>query len=576
MNNINWIEIKKRIKQELKKSAKNHPDIFSNENIQLFEKVVSFDINSTETSLDGVASRMSNSFQKILVDGISKDDTLSYFPDFAKIEPFLKKILFIVNKEKYNDLILRRKGLAVFIDELGLNHSNIRLDRTNISDSIDQPYFQEHLVRSYHLRNTESHACQDWSSRELYENVESILLIYIYAISLNKEQIKSIVEQQPNVKNYLHEVVTNFEKWQYRFVHIMGKEKFEEIDLYALESDEWIEENDEEAPLREGKIDDLRNSIEENQMVILGDPGMGKSTTLQYLAYKDAKRKIQNCDDRIKTPVFIELKLLSKGESILSVIQTKMKLSVNEVIALLEAGDLSIFLDGLNEVLKEIRKDIRKEIQNIISSYPSIKIIVTSRPLAYSNEFKDVPAFVLQKLDSVQIDEFLEKNCFKENIRVVIREEINLNARFAKIVKVPLMLRMLINVALHNNGHIPLNKVLIIKQFISSLYKRELKKDGVDFDHRVVHRLLCYLGFHSRDLKGSNAGLRIEEVESMLEVRIDNSRFQLSVYDFLDIVLDLNIIVNDNGKYSFIHELYQEYYSSEELYRLKAQELANS
>ena len=58
----------------------------------------------------------------------------------------------------------------------------------------------------------------------------------------------------------------------------------------------------------------------------------------------------------------------------------------------------------------------------------------------------------------------------------------------------------------------------------------------------------------------SNAGLRIEEVESMLEARIDNSRFQLSVYDFLDIVLDLNIIVNDNGKYSFIHELYQEYY----------------
>ena len=77
---------------------------------------------------------------------------------------------------------------------------------------------------------------------------------------------------------------------------------------------------------------------------------------------------------------------------------------------------------------------------------------------------------------------------------------------------------------------------------------------------------------YTRDLKGSNVGCSIEEFEAILEKRIEESRFKISVFEFLDIAVDLNIIVKDDNKFSFIHELYQEYYASEEFYRIVAKQ----
>lgn len=573
METYNWYEVTKRIKQELRIIINNHPVIFSDENIRLLEKILTYDINTTSYNLDGTENRIPTAFHKILVEGLTKDVTLSYFPDFAKIEPFLKKLLFIIDRPKFLNLHNQKKGLGRYIDELGINPLNIRLTNATIEQYEGQNHFAEHLVRAYKLRNTESHSCTNWSNRELYENVESLLIIYLYAISCHKNVLISILSQEPNIKPYLLSVIKNFEKWQKRFVHITGKEKFEEIDLYALENDDWSRSNNEKE-LREGKVDDLRQSIEENQMVLLGDPGMGKSTTLQYLAYKDAKLKLQTNDRNLLIPVFIELKLFSKGDNLIKVIQNKLKLTFNETKELIESGKLSIFLDGLNEVIKDIRKEIRIEIQNFILNYPENRVIITTRPLAYSDEFPKTPVFVLQKLQTNQINEFLTKNCSNSTVIKLIQEEIKSNDKFSKIVKVPLMLRMLINVALNNNGIIPKNKVLIIKKFINGLYVRETKKITVEFDYRVIHRLLCFLGFKSRELKGSNAGIRYEEIEAILEKRIEKSRFTLSAYMFLDIAMDLSIIVKDNDKYSFIHELYQEYYASEELLRINAKQKA--
>lgn len=569
---VNWELIRKRIWQELKRFRIEDPEIFSKDNIILLQKLIVFNIDSPELQLDGVENRLPNAFHRILVDGISKDDTLSFFPDFAKIEPFFKKLLFLIDQQSFRTLNTQKKGLAHFINHLGLNPLNIYVGTAQIEDHIGGPNFIEHLIRIYKLRNTESHACEDWPSKELFENVESILVVYLFAINEHKDVILELVNPIPNVNSYLTDVVDNFEKWQSRFVHIMGKEKFEEIDLYALESDEWIGIQDEEIPLREGRIDDLRNSIVENRMVILGEPGMGKSTTLQYLAYRDAKQIIQNSDTTTKIPVFIELKLISKDDNIFNVICKKLKLTKNDTRSLLENEKLSIFLDGLNEVIKDIRKQIRVDILNFMTSFSKLSILITSRPLAYSNEFDGMPVFVLQKLDSAQIQEFLVKNCQLPNIRRVINMEIDANPKFAKIIRVPLMLRMLINVAISSNGQIPPNKVLIIKRFIDGLYKRENEKVSMDFDYRIIHRLLCYLGFKSRELKGSNAGMRIEEIDAVLERRIEQSRFKINVYEFVDIAKDLNILVEDQNKLSFIHELYQEYYASEEIFRIRVKQ----
>lgn len=150
--------------------------------------------------------------------------------------------------------------------------------------------------------------------------------------------------------------------------------------------------------------------------------------------------------------------------------------------------------------------------------------------------------------------------------------EIRRNIRLGKIVRVPLLLKMLINVVLYNRGTIPENKVQIIKSFIQNLYEREKRKMVSETDYRVIHRLLCFVAYRTRELNGSNVGWRQEELEAVLEKRIEDSRYKLSVFEFLDAAIDLNILVKDDDKYSFIHELYQEYYAAEELFRKKVNE----
>lgn len=565
-------QLKQRIKEELKSYSLVSPNVFSESIIDIFFKVLLHPLNDFSLRLDGIQTRVPMAFKKtILLEDLPKNEVLSAFSDFAKVEPFLRKVLFLVNPVQYQLIDNQKRGLAAFIDALDLNPSRIRYDVDTFDAIRNQPGYASHFLRVYNLRNIESHQCESWTRKELYENIESVLIVYIYATYKHVKTLKTIVNQEPDISSYLRRVVGDFEMWQKRFVHISGREKFEEIDLYAIESDEFNKVSPEK--LREGKIDSLRTNIDENRMVVLGDPGMGKSTTLQYMAYKDAQSLLSTSNHpSVKIPIYVEMKLFSNADTVIDVAARKLQIEREKFIEYLVDGKVTLFLDGLNEIIQDLRKTIRIDIINLIASYTKSFIIITTRPLAYSNEFPDTPVFVLQRMENNQVEEFLEKNCSYEPAKIIILKEMNSNPRLGKIIRVPLLLKMLINVVIQNKGIIPTNKTLIIKKFISGLYEREKRKLTSDIDLRIIHRLLCHLGYKTRELKGSNAGCQIEEFDAIIEKRIEESRFKISVYQFLDFAIDLNLIVKDLDKYSFIHELYQEYYASEELYRIMAKQ----
>ncbi|RXF70535.1 NACHT domain-containing protein [Arcticibacter tournemirensis] len=564
-------ELKAKIKEELGLLPTTYPLIFSDKIIDLFFDILKKPWSNPSVSLEGLQNRVPNAMSKILIENINKEDRFSFFPEVAKIEPFLKKIVFLLDEQKFNEIESSRSGLAKSIDFLNLNPSNLRLSTTkpeDVANSSDP--FIVHVLRSYHLRNIESHLCKNWTNKELYENLESVLIVYLYTVYLHATKLTQIVTPEPKFDVYLESVISAFEIWRERFVHITGIESFDEIPIHAIEREDW--NNKEKNVLRSGKIDDLRKVIDENSMVILGEPGMGKSTTMQYMTYNDAKSLISGSNPSAsnKLPIYIELKLLSKEESIIDYCCQRLEVSATQLLEYFKNGTASLFLDGLNEVYNELRKPVRSEIQKLISTYKNLFIIITARPLAYSNEFKDTPVFTLQRLDDLQVKEFLEKNCSDTYIRTVLMNEILSSSRLGKIVRVPLLLKMLVNVVLGNAGAIPENKTQIISHFIKNLYLRERDKLIETVDLRIVHRLLCFLGHSTRSLNASNVGWRIEQFESIVENKIERSQFKINVYEFIDIAVDLHILVKDGDKYSFIHELYQEYFASEEFFRLNA------
>lgn len=192
----------------------------------------------------------------------------------------------------------------------------------------------------------------------------------------------------------LYKVKQEFEKRAKRFVHIVSIEDYSLFESFAIEHIDLSDEDEHHE--RTGTIDVIRKQyLAENRMMIWGDAGMGKSTTLQYLSYLDADDFLKGTSSKI--PVYVPLGLLIDiNEKIEDYIIKKIGVEYIEGLELLKKGQINLFLDGVNEVPIDISKSMqvqrRKEIQYLLDTYPNMLIIISNRPERY-NYFKNIPVF---------------------------------------------------------------------------------------------------------------------------------------------------------------------------------------
>jgi hypothetical protein len=143
--------------------------------------------------------------------------------------------------------------------------------------------------------------------------------------------------------------------------------------------------------------------------IVLGEPGMGKTTMLHYLARKDSLKK-----DYI--PVFIKLSNYSENtinlkEYIRETIEDYV--SGEELPNILEdsldKGKILVLLDGLDEIRKDKYKNVINKIEAFISVYKDCKVIITSRKTGFEKLRGVKHVFEITKLPLDKIEEFIKK-----------------------------------------------------------------------------------------------------------------------------------------------------------------------
>ena len=158
---------------------------------------------------------------------------------------------------------------------------------------------------------------------------------------------------------------------------------------------------------------------EEQHLVILGEAGAGKSTTLQYIGLyfanedKPSHASLDLDEDRI--PVLVSLKariqeIKDGGLSQALAAEIKKFTDLTEAEALTgvrvwrDAGRLAILLDGLDEVPEEHREDVSEAIRVFTRSEGGQKcrVVVASRMAGYQNQGQPFREYTLKPFETAE------------------------------------------------------------------------------------------------------------------------------------------------------------------------------
>ncbi|MEG4588403.1 NACHT domain-containing protein [Microcoleus sp. MOSTC5] len=160
------------------------------------------------------------------------------------------------------------------------------------------------------------------------------------------------------------------------------------------------------------KQEGLKIANEKQYLMVLGQPGAGKSTFLRKIGLEALKGKKGGFDhDRI--PVFIELKSFTSSQiDIEKLIVEEFSIcgfppSEQVIAKALEQGKLLILLDGLDEVPTVNTNEVISKIQNFVDRYDKNSFIVSCRTAAYRNNFQRFTDVKIADFDDTQIEQFI-------------------------------------------------------------------------------------------------------------------------------------------------------------------------
>jgi len=321
--------------------------------------------------------------------------------------------------------------------------------------------------------------------------------------------------------------------------------------------------------------------------MVLGDPGIGKSTFLRKVGLEALKGK-QGSYQHPLTPVLLELKNFKENEiNIQVLIEEEFKIcgfpNVEKNISnKLEKGELLILLDGLDEVPTANVNNVIEKIKDFVDRYHKNRFILSCRTAARTHlqRFTDIE---IVEFDDQQLQSFIEhwfsseldrKNETAKNCWELLQKEEYKSAK--ELAHTPLLLTFLCLVY-DENQSFPTNR--------SRLYQDALRilLEKWSAEKRLPNRGLVYenLSIEQEEILLSEVAyqnfvadkLFLEKREIVKQIK-DHLKQNLNAPQHLDgekvlktIEIEQGILVERaRSVYSFSHLTLQEYLTAQYIY----------
>jgi hypothetical protein len=340
-----------------------------------------------------------------------------------------------------------------------------------------------------------------------------------------------------------------------------------------------------------------------NRTVVLGDPGAGKSTFAQKLAFDLARDQVRLPGGAL-TPLVVTLKDYGAEKqrsqiSLLQWIEAVVNSDYNApaptgaVSYLLDAGRAIVIFDGLDELLDtSYRRQVTADIETFAARYVASPVLVTSRRIGYEQAPLDTRRFeiaYLNELDNDQIAQYA-RLWFGLRAELTPNEQVRMATDFVRdsegaasdLRRNALMLALLCNIY-RGGGYIPRSRPQVYEKCAVMLFERWDRGRRIvvplEFERhlRPAMQHLAYWIYSSPDLRGGVSERRLVRTatEFLHERRFDDEdHARQEAQRFVEFCRGRAWVFTDTGTkpdgerlYQFTHRTFLEFFAAEHLVR---------
>lgn len=320
-------------------------------------------------------------------------------------------------------------------------------------------------------------------------------------------------------------------------------------------------------------------------LMILGQPGAGKSTFLRKIGLEALKGKSGQIQGEF-IPVLLELKQFTTNEvNIYNIIEQEfiscqLPLAKEFTNQLLRRGKLLLLLDGLDEVPNKNFELVIDKIQEFVKEYKQNKFVISCRTAAYRQKFQNFKEFIIADFNDQQIQQFI-KNWFYSQVDKQLKtdqkcwDKINTQEATKELARTPLLLTFLC-LEYDESQDLPKKKATLYGNALDILLRRWsaekrlpyepiYRQLGIDLE-KIMLAEIAYDNFATDKLFFSQPEV-LNQIQKVLDNN-DNAPKNLDVGKILDaITIEQGILVERaRDVFSFSHLTLQEYLTAQHIY----------
>lgn len=372
-----------------------------------------------------------------------------------------------------------------------------------------------------------------------------------------------------------------------------------------VREDELLQQKEIYADLKPMPILEVVDNPANNRLVILGDPGLGKSTLLKYLSLRWA----ENPRDRLTLLVELRRTVDQFGNiDFLGYIGSgrgqTMPLPRLELDKHLRENQTLVLFDGLDEVIESQRSEVVSTIINFVREYPKTRVIITTRIHGYHpgsphpEQFRDAQfqQFTVQDFSPREVERFISvwhnEAFIKEEDRVRyqtrLRQALADSPSISELAANPLLLTMM--AILNRVQDLPRDRGKLYERCAELLLKnwdlekfpeRMARKDTRDIKDKLgpdqKMRILELVAAAMQEERTGLAGNIIAEDKLKKIVQCQLSELDVAqpwsvAEDLIAMLRERNFMLAYLGdhQYAFVHRTFLEYFVARDLkYRLE-------